>query len=120
MQRLLQRLEARERELRASIADERCRVETEELPQLREIPGDEVDRAFIVSQVGIDRSRVDRFAREIEAIVAMRERIGRGAGGICVGCGEAIGAARLLANPVADRCTDCQAAIEWAARSRAR
>ena len=56
-----------------------------------------------------DRERLD----EIEHAMA---RLASGRYGICEDCGGEIPRARLLAQPVAVRCTDCQAMVEARAR----
>lgn len=112
--RLLRLLDERERELQAKIADERQRVQSEGLSQLENEVGDDVDRAFIKTQVGLERDLIDRCVSQLAEIAATHERIARGEVGVCIDCGEAIEPARLEANPVASRCTDCQARNEKA------
>jgi len=116
LRRLARRLEDRRRELLAKIDDERYRVETEALPQLDGETGDDVDRASVNIVVRLERELIDRCVSELEEIAAARERIARGAAGICSDCGEPIDAARLDVNPIARRCTECQARSERAAR----
>jgi DnaK suppressor protein len=112
LQRLLRRLGERERELHEKIADERQKVENEELSQLENVVGDDVDRAFVKTQVGLERDLLDRYLGQLNEIAAAHDRIARGDIGICVDCGDPIESARLEANPVASRCTDCQARRE--------
>ncbi len=120
LQRLLRQLDQRERELQAKIADERHRVQNEELSQLENEVGDDVDRAFVKTQVGLERDLIERCVSQLQDIAAAHDRIARGDIGICVDCGEAIESARLEANPVASRCTDCQARREKLERAMAR
>jgi DnaK suppressor protein len=120
LQRLLRQLDERERELQAKITDERSRVQSEGLSQLENEVGDDVDRAFVKTQVGLERDLIDRCANQLSEIAAMHERIARGEGGVCLDCGEPIDHARLEVNPVASRCTDCQARSELAARIASR
>jgi RNA polymerase-binding transcription factor DksA len=99
----------------ATIAVER-RVRTEGLAQLEGDVGDDVDQAFIRTNLGLERGRIDRCVSQLADIAATRDRIERGEIGICIECGEPIERARLNANPTASRCTDCQARIEHALR----
>jgi len=55
---------------------------------------------------------VDREARELELIEQALNRIETGDYGECIECGNDIGQKRLLANPIAKRCIDCQATRE--------
>ena len=116
LQRLLRQLNARERELQTKIADERLRVQSEGLSQLENEVGDDVDRAFVKTQVGLERDLIDRCVGQLLEIAATHERIASGEVGFCTDCGEPIEPARLEANPVASRCTDCQARSEKARR----
>jgi len=105
---LVHRLDMRQRALTASIAEERHRIDTEALSQLDAEVGDQVDQAFVMTSVEMERGLIDRYTQELEQIAAVRERLASGVFGICVDCGEPIGAARLQAQPTAVRCTDCQ------------
>lgn len=71
----------------------------------------EAERAADVqmAEANVDRARLD----EIEHAMA---RLASGRYGICEDCGGDIPRARLLAQPVAVRCTDCQAMVEARAR----
>lgn len=120
LQRLLRQLDQRERELQAKIADERHRVQNEELSQLENEVGDDVDRAFVKTQVGLERDLIERCVCQLQDIAAAHDRIARGDIGICVDCAEPIEAARLEVNPVASRCTDCQTRREQIERALAR
>ena len=114
LQRLVRQLDERERELQAKIADERHRVQSDGLSQLENEVGDDIDRAFVKTQVGLERDLIDRCVSQLGEIAATHERIARGEIGVCVDCGEPIEQARLEVNPVASRCTDCQARNEQA------
>ena len=105
---IVHRLDTREQALQASIAEERRRINTEALPQLDADVGDQVDQAFVMTSVEMERGLIDRYTQELERIAAVRERLAHGVFGMCVDCGEPIGAARLHAQPTAVRCTDCQ------------
>jgi RNA polymerase-binding protein DksA len=105
---IVHRLDVRQESLVAAIAEERQRIDNEALPQLDADVGDQVDQAFVMTSVEMERGLIDRYNRELLQIAAVRERLASGVFGICVDCGEPIGAARLQAQPTAVRCTDCQ------------
>lgn len=105
---LLRRLELREQVLATQIKEERSRIDNEGLAQLEDDVGDQVDEAFVKSSVEMERGLVDRYAAELDATRAARERLAGGARGLCADCGEPIGAARLQVQPTALRCADCQ------------
>ncbi|HUH95478.1 MAG TPA: TraR/DksA family transcriptional regulator [Casimicrobiaceae bacterium] len=105
---LVHRLDTREQALQVAIAEERRRIDTEALSQLDAEVGDQVDQAFVITSVEMERGLIDRYTQELERIAAVRERLANGVFGVCVDCGEPIGAARLQAQPTAVRCTDCQ------------
>jgi RNA polymerase-binding protein DksA len=105
---IVHRLDVREQALHTAIAEERHRIDTEALSQLGAEVGDQVDQAFVMTSVEMERGLIDRYTQELVRIAAVRERLASGVFGICVDCGEPIGAARLQAQPTAMRCTDCQ------------
>jgi DnaK suppressor protein len=105
---LRRRLDLRERFLTAKIAEERNRINNEGLSQLEDDVGDQVDQAFVKTSVEMERGLIDRYTAELAEIAAARERLAGDVLGLCVDCGEPIGAARLDAQPTARRCADCQ------------
>ena len=105
---IVHRLDTREQALQTAIAEERRRIDTEALSQLEAEVGDQVDQAFVMTSVEMERGLIDRYTQELGRIAAVRERFASGVFGMCVDCGEPIGAARLQAQPTAVRCTDCQ------------
>jgi len=119
LQRLRRRLDEWERELRTKIDDERNRVQDEALSQFDGV-GDLVDRAFVTTQVSMERDLIDRCMNHLDEIARTHDRIATGAIGICIDCGDPIEGERLDANPVASRCTECQMLQEKAARINAR
>jgi len=102
------RLDEREDTLTTTIAEERRRIDNEALSQLDAEVGDQVDQAFVMTSVEMERGLIDRYTWELEQIATVRERLASGQFGQCIDCGEPIGAARLQAQPTAVRCTDCQ------------
>jgi RNA polymerase-binding transcription factor len=99
-------LDARERELRALVAQRRSSLEDE--GSTAEPAGDEADRAFGRERSTIENDLIDLHLRELAQIDAARERAAEGRYGLCLDCGEPIPHARLDANPTALRCADCQ------------
>ncbi len=120
LQRLRRRLDERERELRTKIVDERNRVQDEAAAQLDGGGGDLVDRAFVTTQVSMERDLIERCIGQLDEIARTHDRIATGDIGICVDCADPIENERLDANPVASRCTECQMLREKAARINAR
>jgi DnaK suppressor protein len=108
MRDIVHRLDVRQRALTSNIAEERRRIDNEALSQLDADVGDQVDQAFVMTSVEMERGLIDRYTQELGQIAAVRERLASGAFGQCLDCGEPIGAARLQAQPTAVRCTDCQ------------
>ena len=113
LKRLRRQLEARERELWRKIVDERSRVQDEAQAELESV-GDLVDRAFVTTQVTMERDLIERCIVQLDEIARTRDRIANGEIGICVDCHAPIEGGRLQANPVASRCTECQIVREKA------
>jgi DnaK suppressor protein len=103
---LLAALDARERDLRALIAQRRSALDDQD--STSEPAGDEADRAFGRVRSAIENDLIDLHLRELTQIEAARERAAEGRYGLCADCGEPIPRARLEANPTALRCADCQ------------
>lgn len=53
-----------------------------------------------------------RESAELDQVQAALDRLAAGRYGLCVDCGQAIAAQRLLATPEVARCMDCQAMFE--------
>jgi len=103
---LLAALDARERELRALVAERRSALEEQGLAS--GTAGDEADRAFGRVRSTIENDLLDLHLRELALIEAARERAAQGRYGLCADCGEPIPRARLQANPTSLRCAACQ------------
>jgi RNA polymerase-binding protein DksA len=56
----------------------------------------------------MDVAMVIRESRELQDVEAALARIAEGSYGVCAGCGDDIGRARLKAYPTARRCLHCQ------------
>ena len=61
--------------------------------------GDESNQAL---ESGMEMTQADRAAYELSLVNGALERLDNGEFGICMDCGEVVGRARLLANPIAD------------------
>lgn len=74
--------------------------------------GDSSDEALAVTLGDLSAARLDHELRQLKELEAATQRIDSEDFGICSDCGAAIPAARLVANPAATRCTDCQSLHE--------
>jgi len=114
--KLLQALDARERELRDAVAERR-----DELDSAVRVPdntGDIADQAFGRVRAEVEQGLMERSLTELGEIAAVRERLANGTFGDCVDCGEPIAPARLAISPSARRCADCQTRHEKLAGAR--
>lgn len=101
------RLDARARQLEQLIAAGQVREES--------VGGevtDQKDGANDEARAEVDSAEVARHLAELRQIEQARARLAAGTYGQCVDCGEPIAPARLLAQPIASRCTACQSAFE--------
>lgn len=73
------------------------------------------DDAAAEAETSMDIAYVARDAEELALLDAALERVATGEYGCCVDCGDDIARERLLANPAAARCTECQERSERAA-----
>lgn len=99
-------LEARERLLREQVQAERA-APFAELNQLDNV-GDDGDESVAISMSELRVLQAGHSAAELRAVAAARRRIEDGTYGICVDCADEIEAARLAAQPTAERCVECQ------------
>lgn len=112
------RLQARLRERRAELAaavDARLhghgpdRHAEAGLPRRAEETDDD---AAAEAERHADVAHLSRTADELARVDAALARVTAGSYGECADCGEAIGIARLTANPAAERCATCQEIFE--------
>ncbi len=75
---------------------------------------DENEYASRVAEVGIALSLQGRMRERRRQAEAALKRLDSGDYGLCDDCGEAIGLARLMANPATSLCVHCQAERERA------
>ncbi|MFP5406305.1 MAG: TraR/DksA family transcriptional regulator [Gammaproteobacteria bacterium] len=70
------------------------------------------DASVGAEQVDLRNAQIDRDVVELQQVNAALQRMDDGTYGLCIDCGGEIGAARLEANPSAERCIHCQEAYE--------
>lgn len=107
---LMRALDARERALRARIAERRDALD--EVNRPIEPAGDDADQAFERDRLTVENDVLELHLAELAELAAARARAAEGVYGLCVDCDEPIAAQRLAANPIARRCTACQARHE--------
>jgi DnaK suppressor protein len=73
------------------------------------------DDAAAEAETSLDIAHVARDAEELAQVDAALDRVASGDYGCCVDCGDDIARERLVANPAAARCTECQERNERAA-----
>ena len=111
--KLLEELDARERDLRERIAERRDAHEPG--AEALNPAGDVDDKAFDRSLAEVEQDLTERSLRELEEIALVRARVSSGTYGECADCGAAIAPARLEVNPTAVRCAACQTSRETGA-----
>jgi len=72
------------------------------------------DLAADAQRADVSGKAEDAMRRELAQCQAALQRLDDGCYGDCIGCGEPIPWPRLLAQPAAQRCADCQRAAERA------
>jgi len=86
-------------------------VDSDDLP-------DEIDTAVAESSSSLTGQMREREERLVAKIDRMLEKIDQGTYGECEGCGDEIGAKRLVARPVASLCIACKEEQERDERRR--
>jgi RNA polymerase-binding transcription factor len=106
---LRRRLDDRQRALLAETRDEVQNTEQRQYAEaISRPPVDEGDQSVGVELADLNLEMMNRHIREIREIEAAKARMDDGSYGTCAGCGRDIGFERLLAQPTALRCRDCQ------------
>jgi RNA polymerase-binding transcription factor DksA len=106
------RLEQRAAELRADIARELARQESEHYSDLAGEITDRSEESVADLLVDVNLAEVSRDVEELRDVEAAIERIGNGTYGTCVVCEDSIEQDRLDAVPQASRCYSCQVKFE--------
>lgn len=70
------------------------------------------DNASADAMASVDLAEAQRDVQELRDVDAASARLIDGSYGVCIDCGEAVAAARLVAYPTAKRCTACQTTYE--------
>ena len=112
------RLNQRQRELRAEVHAAQQARQHADAPDLHEV-GDRKDEAARHQFDDLFDAQEQRDIDELGSVVAAMQRLDAGTYGECTDCGEPIPGERLRVPPGAQRCAACQTAHEGAAaRSR--
>ena len=69
---------------------------------------DRGDESVADELIAVENALTERHVRELREIKAAQQRLATGKIEQCADCGDEIGFERLLANPVARRCIECQ------------
>ena len=109
---LADRLTARQRELRAEIAEQLRTQDDPRLVGLRNRLEETDDWAVADMMAEQDIALVSRDLHELAEVEAALARMADGTYGECSDCGLPIPSARLTAYPTARRCVACQEAAE--------
>lgn len=118
LQTLLARLQALRDQVGGSVSDRLHRhgLDSHDDAALPNRRLDTDDDAAAEAETSLDIVHVVRDAEELAQLDAALARVAEGDYGSCLDCGDDIARERLLANPAACRCTECQERSERAAR----
>jgi RNA polymerase-binding transcription factor DksA len=103
---------ARDLQLRDEIRDALMQAGEQKYIDLAGQVHDQADESVANELIEVENALTERHVRELREIGLARERLARGKINDCIECGGEIGFKRLLANPVAVRCVDCQGRLE--------
>jgi RNA polymerase-binding transcription factor DksA len=101
-------LERRREALIAELSRDAARVREEPFGALAGATPDRGDESVAALLADVDQAELSRDVVELRAVEAARRRLADGSYGICVDCGAEIDFERLLAQPAASRCVECQ------------
>ena len=105
-------IDQRHKELAAELHADASRLRDETFQELAGGVPDSGDQATADVISDTDHANLSRDLRELRAVEAARERVASGKYGACLDCGRDIPFDRLLAQPTALRCFDCQGRYE--------
>ena len=111
-ERLLQRSAA----LRADIARELAKYESEKYVDLADRVADTADEAVADLLSDINLAEISRDVIEFRDVEAALLRLAEGSYGRCTDCGKSIDGRRLAVSPEAARCVRCQQKFEESGR----
>ena len=105
-------IDARDRELRDELHAELVQSGDQRYLDLAGSVHDLGDESAANGLIDLQNALIQRHVRELRALEAARMRLGAGAIDQCADCGREIGLKRLMANPIAERCIECQERLE--------
>ena len=105
-------LEDRYRKLREEIREELLESDNEHYIDLAGQVHDLEEESVADLLIDLDLAIIDLHVAEIREIDAALMRLARGEFGICADCADEIESGRLSAQPIARRCSPCQANFE--------
>ena len=112
LERLRAKIDERCEALSAEIHRDAARSRDETYGELAGPVTDGGDKATADLISDLSSAELDRDLGELRRLEAAQERLAGGSYGICVDCGREIAFERLLAQPAALRCLDCQRVYE--------
>ncbi len=112
VEHLRKRLRNEHAQLRREVADELARSEQGRYLELAGRIHDRGDEAVADLLEDLQIAALDRHVHRVRLVEAALAAIDQGRYGLCRACGVQIGSARLEAEPAAERCIDCQTAVE--------
>jgi len=105
-------IDGRERQLRDEIRATVGESGDQRYIELAGSTHDQGDESVANELMDLENAQVQRHVAELRALDRARTRLKDGEINICIDCGREIGFQRLLANPTAVRCIECQTAVE--------
>ena len=112
VEQLRQRLRDEHAQLRSEVASELARSEQGRYMDLAGQVHDRGDEAVADLLEDLEIVALDRHVHRVRLIETALAAIDQGRYGLCRVCGAQIGSARLEVDPAAERCIDCQTALE--------
>ena len=110
--RLKNVIDARDRELRDELGGTLGQAGDQRYLELAGTAHDPGDESVANELMDLENSQTQRSVGELRALELARSRLRSGEINVCIECGRAIGLPRLLANPTALRCIECQTIFE--------
>jgi RNA polymerase-binding protein DksA len=101
-------LERRREALLDELKRDAARAREEQFGVIAGPTHDIADESVAALLADLDQAELSRDVTELRDVEAARKRFSDGSYGICVDCGADIGYERLVAEPAAARCLECQ------------
>lgn len=112
VEQLRQRLGDEHAQLRRDVAGELVRSGSGRYAELAGQVHDSGEEAVADLLRDLEIAALDRHVQRLRGVESALARIAKGSYGLCSACGAPIGSGRLDADPAAERCIDCQSAVE--------